>query len=301
MARKPLEETPPQVEERFLEDEEEHEEAHRRSAPRAEIVYEAVRTEGEHELSRPVAALAWSGLAAGLSMGFSFLTQALLATYLPQSHWHKIIAGLGYSVGFLIVILGRQQLFTENTLTPILVLLRSRDLKTLGQVMRLWVVVLVANTVGAFIFALLLAKTPLLDPAMHRTLIPIGRLALATGFGATLVRGVFAGWLIALLIWLLPFAETARVTVIIIITYVIALGHFSHIIASAVEAFYTVLRGGASWSVFFDGFYVPTLLGNIAGGVALVAVVNYAQLTVIKKEVPAEARSADDESARRPR
>jgi formate/nitrite transporter FocA (FNT family) len=300
MARKPLKDTPPEVEERFLEDDEEHEEAHRRSAPRAEIVYEAVRREGEHELARPVVALAWSGLAAGLSMGFSFLTQALLTTYLPQQHWNKIIADLGYSVGFLIVILGRQQLFTENTLTPVLVLLRNKDLETLGRVLRLWVVVLIANTAGAFVFALLLAKTPLLDPAMHRTLIPIGQLALSTGFGATLVRGVFAGWLIALLIWLLPFAETARVSVIIIITYVIALGHFSHIIASAVEAFYTVLRGGDSWMVFFDGFYAPTLLGNIAGGVALVAVVNYAQLTVIKKEVPRGTRPADDNAADRP-
>lgn len=285
MARKPLKDTPPEVEESYLEGEE-HEEAHRRAAPRAEIVYEAVRSEGEHELSRPITALAWSGFAAGLSMGFSFLTESLLATYLPQSHWNKIISDLGYSVGFLIVILGRQQLFTENTLTPILVLLRNKDLVCFGKVMRLWAVVLVANTLGAFIFALLIAKTPVLDPEMHRALIPISQTAFAAGFSTTLVRAVFAGWLIALLIWLLPFAETARVAVIVIITYVISLGHFTHIIASAVEAFYNVLAGGASWAAFFGDFYVPTLLGNIAGGVALVAAINYAQITIIRKEVP---------------
>jgi formate/nitrite transporter FocA (FNT family) len=116
----------------------------------ARVVYEAVRLEGEDELERPAAALAWSGLAAGLSMGFSFLAEAALQAHLPDSLWRTMIARAGYSVGFLIVVLGRQQLFTENTLTVVLPFLLHKDIGTIRKVLRLWSVVLSANVVGTF-------------------------------------------------------------------------------------------------------------------------------------------------------
>lgn len=283
MAGKPDDEPTPEEEEAVLE-QHEHEDAERRTPPRAAVVYETIRREGEHELARPADSLAWSGLAAGLSMGFSFLTEALLKSYLPPGHWNAIIGDLGYSVGFMIVILGRQQLFTENTLTPVLELLRSRSLHTFGLVMRLWGIVLVTNTLGALFFALLVGKTSLLTPDMQLALVHLSHGVFRTDFPTTLLRGVFAGWLIATLIWLMPFAESERVFVIIIITYIIALGQFSHIIAGSVDAFYAVVTGHASWQAFFTRFYVPTVIGNIAGGVALVAAVNYAQVEFIRKE-----------------
>ena len=94
-------------------------EARRRTAPKAAVVYEAIRREGEFELDREMSALVWSGFAAGLSMGFSFLMEALLTYYLPQEKWVPLLSKFGYSIGFLIVVLGRQQLFTENTLTSL--------------------------------------------------------------------------------------------------------------------------------------------------------------------------------------
>src|SRR3954451_20506394 len=130
-------------------EEREKEEAEEKSAPSAHVVYEAVRIEGRHELERKTSSLAWSGLAAGLSMGFSFVTMATLHHHLPDAPWRPLIATLGYSVGFLIVILGRQQLFTENTLTVILPLLRRKDARTFGNVARLWAVVLLGNMLGA--------------------------------------------------------------------------------------------------------------------------------------------------------
>jgi formate-nitrite transporter family protein len=102
-------------------------EIHERSSPTGAVVYAAIRKEGDEELERATAALAWSGLAAGLSMGFSFATEAMLRAALPETPWRPLIAKLGYSVGFLIVVLGRQQLFTENTLTVILPVLRRRS------------------------------------------------------------------------------------------------------------------------------------------------------------------------------
>src|SRR4051812_23722722 len=104
--------------------------AAQRQAPSGAIVYQAISREGEEELERSSSALFWSALGAGLAMGFSMIAEALLTTHLPDAPWRILIAKFGYSIGFLIVILGRQQLFTENTLTPILPLMRKKDRKT---------------------------------------------------------------------------------------------------------------------------------------------------------------------------
>lgn len=260
-------------------DKAEQKDARRRSAPKAAVVYEAIRQEGEEELSRNTAALVWSGLAAGLSMGFSFLMEALLAYHLPEGSWTPLVSKFGYCIGFIIVVLGRQQLFTENTLTPILQLLHHTTRRTFLDVIRLWTTVLLANLAGALVFALLLHAMGYFQGEWNAELASIGRKVFASSFWATLLSGLFAGWLIALMVWLLPFAETGRVTIIILITYVIGLGSFSHIIAGSVNAFYTLFAGGAGFPAFLVTFFFPTLLGNIVGGVAFVAAINHAQVS----------------------
>ena len=132
--------------------------AEERTAPRAAVIHEAIRAEGEGELRRPLSALVWSGMAAGLSIGFSLVASGLIRTHLPDISWRPLIACFGYSVGFLAVILGRQQLYTENTLTVMLPLFTLRDLPTLMQVLRLWTVVLLANLAGACMFAWAIAR-----------------------------------------------------------------------------------------------------------------------------------------------
>jgi len=232
------------------EQQQEEQEVHERSAPSGKIVHKAIVKEGEEELERPSSALFWSGLA----------------------------SKLGYSVGFLVVILGRQQLFTENTLTPILPLMLHKTAKTFGNVARLWLVVLLANLIGALIVGWACVRSGAFDEPVKATFIEIGHQAMQHDFGTTLVRGIFAGWLIALMVWLLPFAETARVWVIIIITYLVGVGHFSHIIAGAVETFAVAWAHQKSWPGVLGGFIVPTLIGNILGGVTLVAALNHAQV-----------------------
>ncbi|HYY96322.1 MAG TPA: formate/nitrite transporter family protein, partial [Pyrinomonadaceae bacterium] len=93
----------------------------------------------------------------------------------------------------------------------------------------------------------------------------------------TLLKGVFAGWLIAMMVWMLPAAESARFFVVVAMTYLVALGGFSHIIAGSVEVFYAVLTGGAAWSDYL-GWMLPTLAGNILGGTTLVAALGHAQI-----------------------
>ena len=259
------------------ETEEVAEEAEERSAPTGAVVYEAICQEGESELKRSNSALAWSGLAAGLSMSFSFVTSALLHASIPDTKWRPLVVALGYPVGFIMVILGRQQLFTENTLTVMLPLLRKRDRATLLNVARLWLVVLAANIVGTIIIAFVLARTDAIPSEAFDSLREVAR-AHGAPMSTTFLRGIFAGWLVALTVWLLPYAETARVWVIAILTYVVGVAHFSHIIAGSVEAAFLVFVHASTWTEFGLGFFIPTLSGNIIGGVLLVAVLNHAQV-----------------------
>ena len=258
--------------------EKEQEEVEERSAPAGSIVYKAIRKEGEDELQRSTSALAWSGLAAGLSMGFSFVGQALLHAYLPSAKWQPLVVSVGYSLGFLIVVLGRQQLFTENTLTVVLPLLTERDRSTFMNVLRLWTAVLLANLIGALLFAIVIAKTEAFDAGVYEAFVTLAKEALNGTFVVKLLRGIFAGWLIALMVWLLPFAETGRIWVIIILTYFVGLGHLSHVIAGATEVFFAAAAGKAAWSEAIVGYVLPALIGNIIGGVSLVAAINHAQV-----------------------
>jgi formate/nitrite transporter FocA (FNT family) len=246
-------------------------EIEQRTSPPGEVVYGAVYREGEHELQRSNQALAWSGLAAGLSMGFSFVAEALLRSRLPNAPWAPVVTKLGYTIGFVIVILGRQQLFSKNTLTVILPLLNPKAKTKVIDVARLWTVVFFANILGAFLFALLISHTNVFDNDTRASLSAIAQREFLHPFFVTFLRATLAGWLIALMIWLLPFAETARVTVIALLAYLVGLGEFPHIVAGSAPAFYRALTGGISFGGCLMGFTLPVLLGNVVGGVALVA------------------------------
>jgi len=253
-------------------------EAERRSAVSALVVHEAIRREGEQELRRSSSALFWSGLAAGLSMGFSLIAEGLLRASLPDAPWRPMVTKLGYSYGFLLVVLGRQQLFTENTLTPILPVMLHRNRAVLHSALRLWVVVLISNLAGAWAIAWVLGNTGVFSPAVRKAFAEIGHESLSVSFGLALLRGIFAGWLIAFMVWLLPFAEAFRVVVIVALTWLVGVAHLTHIIAGSVETLYLAGVGEATYGQVATGYMLPTLIGNIIGGVALVAALNHAQV-----------------------
>ena len=245
---------------------------------RAAMLYEVIRIEGEGELARTPRALWWTGMAAGLSLGFSVLSQALLAANLPDVGWNTIIEKMGYAVGFIIVILARQQLFTENTLTAVLPVITAWKLYWVWIMLRLWAIVLAANLVGAFIFAIAIAYMGLLPPDVSAQVADISKHMMANTPMEMFVKGIAAGWLIAALVWMLPSAENIEIFLIALMTYLIALGGFTHVIAGAVEAFYLwVLQEATTLDVFF-GFLLPTLAGNVVGGTILFALLSYAQV-----------------------
>lgn len=245
---------------------------------RAVVVYEIIRTEGEGELSRTFSALWWSGLVAGISIGFSFLTEAALAANLPEFEWKNIIAKAGYAVGFLIVILGRQQLFTENTLTAVLPVITRRKLDWFLGLLRLWGIVLAANIVGCFVFALAVSNTNMVSAEITRELNDIVQHVMANTPWQMFIKGIGAGWVIAALVWMMPSSEGAEFAVIALMTYLIALCGFTHVVAGSAEALYGVLTGFIQLDNAVFGFFLPTLAGNVCGGTLLFAVLSYAQV-----------------------
>ena len=203
----------------------------------------------------------------------------MLRSYLPETHWRPLIAKLGYPFGFLIVVIGRQQLYTENTLTAMLPFMHAPSSEKLRKLLRLWAVVLVANLIGALIFAWVAGKTGAFRPEFKAAFSAIGREAQEGSFWMLMLRGVFAGWLIALMAWLIPAsARTSEVAIIVALAYVVGLARLPHIIAGSVEVLYTISIGETSWSAYLGHYMLPTLIGNTIGGVALVAWLNHAQV-----------------------
>ncbi|MFZ3234232.1 MAG: formate/nitrite transporter family protein, partial [Stellaceae bacterium] len=230
-------ELPPGVSEHEIEDIED------RARLRTPVIYEIVRREGETEMERPITSLWWSGVAAGLSISFSLLAQAALLLHLPDAPWRPLVSGFGYSVGFLIVVLARQQLFTENTVTVVLPVMAEFTLAKVRRLGRMWGVVLAANMTGTFVAALFCTVTPALAPELRAAMIEISQATMALGWVEMLFRAIGAGFLIAAMVWLIPSAEGAQFHVITMVTYLIAIAGFTHIVAGSVDGFLLVLNG----------------------------------------------------------
>ena len=264
-------------------DEGEVEQVEKRERPHPVVIFETIRREGESDYQRPTAALFWSALAAGGSMTFSMITMGAIQAQLPDGPSRHLVASFGYTVGFLIVILGRQQLFTENTLTPLLPLFYEPKPWRFQQLGRLWVTILAGNLVAALAASALVAFSGAFPEETRRAFDDLARAAVGHPFWTLFAKAIFAGWLIALMVWLLPLAEGAAVFVIVILTYVVAAADFGHVIAGSVEAFYGAWRGVFGWNDVL-AFLVPTFLGNSVGGVAFVAAITTAEIASERKK-----------------
>lgn len=259
-------------------DEEERHDAERRMPPRAAVLHEAVGAVGEEELRRTPSALMWSGLAAGLSMGFSMVASGALKAYLPDLPFAHLVVSLGYSTGFVIVIMARQQLFTENTLTVVLPLISAPSWGRLRLMLRLWVVVFVANTVGIALFALAVAKLPLFPPKLEGAIAVLGTTLMSYPVPQMFVKAVAGGWIIATMVWLMPAAVAARMWIIIGLTWLIAAASLVHVIGSAGEVFYLAFAGRLPWPEIFWHYLGPVVAGNIVGGTLIFSLISHAQV-----------------------
>jgi len=250
----------------------------------ADEINDNVLADARKELERPVLALAWSGLSAGLAIAFCSMGGAFLASLAPRPLAGAAFAA-GYPLGFLFVVLARSQLFTENTLEPVIPLLEDPSRKTLDKVLRLWGVVLAANLVGAAIIALVIARTEMLPDPVRAALMEHSRESTSGGFGRVLFLAIFAGWLVALMAWLVAatHATGAQIAIVWLTTAPISALGFRHAIAGSVNAFVRVWAGDAGLAAMLGGFVAPAVIGNVVGGIALVALLNHGQVKAGKE------------------
>ena len=255
----------------------------------ADQIYENVRVAAEEEMDRPARALLWSAVAAGLTIGFSFLAGTYLAM-LVAAPYKVAVAALGYPLGFMFVVIARNQLFTENTLEPIIPLLHHPTRETLRRLLSLWAIVFAGNMLGALAFAWMAARTPMLEIDFKRALLETAQRATSGGFAMVAYKGIFAGWLVALMAWLVASTRATgpQILMIWLTTGPIAAFGFRHSIAGAVEAFYRAWMGAAPWGDMIFQFIVPACLGNIIGGVVFVALLNHGQVAH-GREAPQES------------
>ncbi|WNO53317.1 formate/nitrite transporter family protein [Stakelama saccharophila] len=253
-----------------------------RRAPPARIVHEVIRRQGIEELERPDMSLLWSAIIAGVSLSMSVLAKAVLDLRLPESAAKPVLVDLGYTVGFVIVIMGRLQLFTESTITAILPLVTTPSWHSLGRTARLWLIVFLANMAGTFAFALFSDIGGFGSAELKQAIIAVSEPLRGRDAGNILLAGIPSGFLIATIVWVMPSSAGQRIWVIMLITWVIALGHLSHVVAGAAEAWVLWLAGAESlgWVIFH--FILPALAGNIIGGTALFAFLAHAQ---VKREI----------------
>jgi formate/nitrite transporter FocA (FNT family) len=244
----------------------------------SKVIYEIIRREGEEELARTNRSLVWSGLAAGLMMSFSVLGESIFRTYLPDAPHSYLIENIGYSFGFLLVIMGRLQLFTENTITTVFPFLDNPRWGVFMATVRLWSIVLVANVLGAFIAATVMHYTAAIPDDLRPAIQSLSEHATGMGAWESFMRGIPAGILVAALVWSMPQANANRFFVIFSFTWLIAAGDFTHIIAGSVEMAYLAVGGELGFGEALFGFFLPVLAGNIIGGTAVFTMIAYGQV-----------------------
>ncbi|WP_129932455.1 MULTISPECIES: formate/nitrite transporter family protein [Pseudomonas] len=269
--------------------------------PRAAVLHEIIRYQGDQELERTLAALWWSALAAGLSMGLSLMAMGLFYARLPEGDGAQVVASIGYSAGFLAVILARQQLFTENTLTAVLPVMTAPTLANFGRLLRLWGVVLLGNLAGTLLVAWVMLELPIFDSKTDVAFLEVGRKVMKNDISQMFAKGIVSGWMIATMVWMIPSMEHAKIWIILMITYLMALGDFTHIVVGSVEVSYLVWAGDETWSRFWLEFALPTLAGNIIGGSFIFALISHAQVRSDSGKPPSRLLNDDQPRSARSR
>jgi formate/nitrite transporter FocA (FNT family) len=260
--------------------------------PSAQDIYEQVANNARQELGRSGISLAISGFAGGVFMGLSAMGNAIAIAWLTPAGAVPtpatlFIAKMFYPLGFIAVILGRSQLFTENTLYPVALVLAEQS--HFWKTMRLWAVVLPSNVLGALAFAALATLTHALSPAVVQSLGQLGLEAAGHPTATIFWSGVMGGWIIATVAWLVSGSHsiTGAVMIIWMLAFVVGLGNFAHCIAASGEVFAAILTGRASW-LAFPAWFLPAVAGNICGGVGMVTLLEYGQV-IVGKDADAEA------------
>lgn len=245
----------------------------------ARKILEAQITEGLASIERSTSGLIIAGLSAGLDLGFSvFLMGTIMSmesTQIPMLVRELAVAA-AYSIGFIFVIMGRSELFTEHTTLAILPVLNGRA--NILQLLRLWGLVYVANIVGGGLFAVLAtAIGPAMGVIKLTAFYEIAHPVIAHPWWVILLSGVLAGWLMGLISWLVAASRdtVSQILLILLVTTTIGLAHLHHSMAGSIEVLAGVLSGTGISLADYGHFLLWATLGNVVGGTVFVGLIKY--------------------------
>lgn len=240
---------------------------------------EQLITQGEEELRRPGSALLLSGFTAGLDLGFGPFAMAAVLTLtrdvFPRPVTTLLMAS-AYSLGFIFVVIGRSALFTEHTTSAVVPVLARRA--SVGALLRLWTLVLLANLVGGTLFAAVIALlAPALGVADSDAFAEIARPMLEHSAMVTLLSAILAGWLMGLLSWLLASVRDSisQVLIVSLVTMLIALGKLHHSIAGSIEVLLALFAQTGVSAAALARFILLAVIGNAIGGAVFVALLKF--------------------------
>ncbi|MES2125116.1 MAG: formate/nitrite transporter family protein [Gemmatimonadota bacterium] len=235
---------------------------------------------GAEQLERPGSGLLLSAVSAGLDIGFGpLMVCTILALNPVESTASRVAMAVAYAIGFVIVILGRSELFTEHTTLAVLPLLSGET--TISRVARLWGLVYAGNLLGALGFALLavpLGRGLGLFTTADITL--LNQHLLGYGNGVIFVSAIAAGWMMGLVSWLVTAARDTmgQILIILLVAGSISFLHLHHSIAGSVEVLMGVVAGQVDLPGF-GRFLLLATLGNAVGGIVLVAGLKFSHVT----------------------
>ncbi|MEF8779913.1 MAG: formate/nitrite transporter family protein [Haloferacaceae archaeon] len=244
-------------------------------------VFQRVVADADHEITSGIRELFFSGVAAGFAITITYLVYASTATKTESG----VVAALLYPLGFIYIIIGGYQLYTENTLPPVALTLER--LASIPALLRHWSVVLAGNFAGGALGAAALAYGGVFGPEAADVAIGLAEKGIATPAWDLFFKATFAGLIVAGVVWM-DFAArdtTSRVIVVYLAFLAIPLGDLFHVVVSFTEATYLMLVGDLALAVGMTEFVIPVLVGNTLGGVVLVTIVNYYQTSDRRLEI----------------
>ena len=237
-------------------------------------IWEVAKDEGERRLARRWPALVATGFVGGADIMIGVFVLAATSAAVTAAAGPELghLAGsLVFGVGFVMLIVGRGELFTENFLVPVSTVLARRAQPR--SLLRLWVITFVANYAGILLVTLIMKTTGVLQPETLAAAAEPAETLVARDGLPSLLSAILAGAVMTLMTWLTHAAEQdiGRIVIALLIGFVIALGTFNHAVVAFGE---TMLPYLANTTDIGLGDIARTLayaiVGNLIGGLGLV-------------------------------
>jgi formate/nitrite transporter FocA (FNT family) len=246
-----------------------------REIPEPEVIYERTKREGKRRLARPLTEEMSTALAAGFDIVVGIVVMGLVVHFLQKQFGREaahVFGALGFGVGFVFLVVGRGELFTENFLVPLAGLDDEDDKSSWRNLAKLWTISPLFNVVGGLVIILIVTTHSVLPFGTGAALVDVAETVHANGKLALFMSAVFAGALITAMTWFIEGQTTMlpRMLVAWIVGAILALGTLNHVIVVTLELIFGYRYGaGYAWTFIATNFVIAAA-GNIIGGIGLV-------------------------------